>query len=150
MQGNTKRINVNHWMEVNTNGGMDELVTWIKGPTFRMKKRPTDLKPPWESNTTPSIIQWRLIQRLGRKSQAGRPHLGRPAWGWPLSTLRCTDMSINGYMFLLKLVWVLILSFPVHSWFKLILPSTCVNFHPMVGIDFPCVSLHVGAAPILG
>ena len=27
---------------------------------------------------------------------------------------------------------------------------TCVTFHPMVGIDFPCVSLHVGANPILG
>ena len=26
---------------------------------------------------------------------------------------------------------------------KLIHPSTCVNFHPMVVIDFPCVSLHV-------
>ena len=34
MQGNTKRINANHWMEVNTNGGMDELVTWIKRPTI--------------------------------------------------------------------------------------------------------------------
>ena len=43
MQGNTKRINANHWMEVNTNGGMDELLTWIKRPTFRMKKRPTAL-----------------------------------------------------------------------------------------------------------
>ena len=43
MQGNTKRINANHWMEVNTNGGMDEFVTWIKRPTFRMKKRPTTL-----------------------------------------------------------------------------------------------------------
>jgi len=43
MQGNTKRINVNHWMEVNTNGGMDELVTWIKRPTFSMKKRPNTL-----------------------------------------------------------------------------------------------------------
>ena len=43
MQGNTKRINDNHWMEVNTNGGMDELVTWIKRPTFRMKKCPITL-----------------------------------------------------------------------------------------------------------
>ena len=43
MQGNTKRINANHWMEVNTNGGMDEFVTWIKRPTFRMKKRATTL-----------------------------------------------------------------------------------------------------------
>ena len=32
---------------------------------------------------------------------------------------------------------------------KFIHPSICVNFHPMVGIDFPCVYLHVGAAPIL-
>ena len=74
MQRNTRTINANHWMEVNTSGGMDELVTWIKGPTFRMKERPTDLKPPWESNTMSSITQWWLIQRLGRKSQAGRPH----------------------------------------------------------------------------
>jgi len=36
MQRKTRRINANHWMEVNTSGGMDELVTWIKGPTFRM------------------------------------------------------------------------------------------------------------------
>ena len=36
IQENTMRINANHWMEVNTSGGMDELVTWIKGPTFRM------------------------------------------------------------------------------------------------------------------
>ena len=43
MQENTKRINDNHWMEVNTNGGMDELVTWIKRPTFSMKKRPNTL-----------------------------------------------------------------------------------------------------------
>jgi len=43
MQGNTKRINANHWMEVNTNGGMDGLVTWIKRPTFHMKKRPNTL-----------------------------------------------------------------------------------------------------------
>src|SRR6185295_18584761 len=43
MQGNTKRINANHWMEDNTNGGMDELVTWIKRPTFRMKKYPNTL-----------------------------------------------------------------------------------------------------------
>ena len=43
MQRNTRRINANHWMDVNTNGGMDEFVTWIKRPTFRMKKRPTAL-----------------------------------------------------------------------------------------------------------
>jgi hypothetical protein len=36
MQRNTKTIIANHWMEVKTSGGMDELVTWIKGPTFRM------------------------------------------------------------------------------------------------------------------
>jgi hypothetical protein len=37
MQRNKKRINNNHyWMEYNTSGGMDELVTWIKGPTFHM------------------------------------------------------------------------------------------------------------------
>jgi hypothetical protein len=36
MQRNTKRINNNNWMEYNTSGGMDEFVTWIKGPTFRM------------------------------------------------------------------------------------------------------------------
>ena len=70
------RINANHWMEVNTSGGMDELVTWIKGPTFRMKKRLTDLKPPWNSNTTPSITQWQLIQSLGIESQADQRHLG--------------------------------------------------------------------------
>ena len=37
------QINANQWMKVNTNGGMDELVTWIKRPTFRMKKRPNTL-----------------------------------------------------------------------------------------------------------
>ena len=36
MQRNTREINANHWMEGNTSGGMDELVTWIKGPTFHM------------------------------------------------------------------------------------------------------------------
>ena len=34
MQRKTRRINANHWMEVNTSGGMDELVTWIKGSPF--------------------------------------------------------------------------------------------------------------------
>ena len=58
MQRNTREINANHLMEVNTSGGMHELLTWIKGPTFRMKKRPIDLKPPWVSNTTLSITQW--------------------------------------------------------------------------------------------
>jgi hypothetical protein len=37
MQRNIKRINANHWMEVKTNRGMEEIVTWIKGPTFAMK-----------------------------------------------------------------------------------------------------------------
>ena len=36
MQRNTREINANHWMEVNTSGGMDEFVTWIEWPTFRM------------------------------------------------------------------------------------------------------------------
>ena len=36
MQRNTRTINANHWMEVNTSGGMDEIFTWIKGFTFRM------------------------------------------------------------------------------------------------------------------
>ena len=33
---------------------------------------------------------------------------------------------------------------------KLIHSSICVNFHPMVDIGSFCVSLHVGADPILG
>ena len=33
---------------------------------------------------------------------------------------------------------------------KLIHPSICVNFHPMVDIGSFCVSLHVGSDPILG
>ena len=36
IQRNTKRMNANHWINLKTSGGMDELVTWIKGPTFRM------------------------------------------------------------------------------------------------------------------
>ena len=32
---------------------------------------------------------------------------------------------------------------------KLIHPSTCVNFHPMVGIDSRCVSLHAGVGPTM-
>ena len=32
---------------------------------------------------------------------------------------------------------------------KLIHPSICVNFHPMVGIDSLCVSLHADAGPTL-
>ena len=33
MQRNTSRINANNWIEDNTSGGVDELVTWIKEPT---------------------------------------------------------------------------------------------------------------------
>jgi len=36
IQRNTKRINANRWIKLKTSGGMDELDTWIKGPTFRM------------------------------------------------------------------------------------------------------------------
>ena len=36
MKTNTKRINANHWMKLNTRWGMNELVTWIKGPTFHI------------------------------------------------------------------------------------------------------------------
>ena len=48
----------------------------------------------------------RVLQRL----QAGRPHLGRPAWHWLLSALLCTNVSTDDCVFLLELVWVLILS----------------------------------------
>ena len=32
---------------------------------------------------------------------------------------------------------------------KLIHPSICVNFHPVVGIDSLCVCFHAGAGPTL-
>jgi len=39
---------------------------------------------------------------------------------------------------------------PFDPFDKLIHHSICVNFYPMVDIGFLCVSLHVGADPILG
>ena len=45
MQRNTREINANHWMEVNTSGAMDELIIWIKEPTFRMNNfQPTSYR----------------------------------------------------------------------------------------------------------
>ena len=51
-------------------------------------------------------LAWSEARQLG----AGRPGLGRPAWGCPPSALRSTDVSINVCIFLLKSVWDLVLS----------------------------------------
>ena len=99
MQGNTKRINANHWMEVNTNGGMDEFVTWIKRPTFRMKKRPTTLGEQHHTvhhtmavDPTPGDkIPGRPASLFGRSDQVklevvstdvARRNMGRSIEGW--------------------------------------------------------------------
>ena len=74
MQGNTNRINDNHWMEVNTNGGMDELVTWIKRPTFSMKKRPNTL-----GELHHTIHHTMVVDPMPGERIPGQPASPRPA-----------------------------------------------------------------------
>ena len=81
MQRNIKRINANNWMVVNTSGGMDELVTCLDQRRAHLSHEETSNQLQTALEEQLDIIHHTMVvdPRLGRKSQADRPHLGRPA-----------------------------------------------------------------------
>ena len=50
----------------------------------------------------------KLPRHFPHASYAGQPHLGRSAWLWHISALRCRVTLIQGLVLLLKSDWVLV------------------------------------------
>ena len=95
-----------------------------------------------------AFIRSKEISRPASLGEAGRPRILSPGVGstaivcWTVWC--CSSKAVSHRLDVIHTE-----GGPFDPCDKLIHPSTCVNFHPMVGIDSPCFSLHAGASPIL-